>query len=101
VKKLEAVVIYASGLGPVEGTVITGSPASSSVLEPAKLPVECILAAGGREYLAQVLFAGSAPGFIGVNQLNVVIPDTVPAGIARLKLRAGGVDSNEVLIAIE
>jgi len=97
----DTLVIYASGLGPVVGEVGSGFPASSSVLEPTQQPVQATLTAGGRSVEMIVLFAGSAPGFIGVNQVNVTVPDTVPAGISALQLRTRGLDSNEVLIAVE
>ncbi len=97
----DTLVIYASGLGPVVGEVGSGIPASSSVLEPTQQPVQATLTAGGRAVEMVVLFAGSAPGFIGVNQVNVTVPDTAAAGVSGLKLRTRGLDSNEVMIAVE
>lgn len=97
----DALVIYASGLGPVTGAVGSGVPASSSVLEPTQQPVQATLTVGGQTLQLPVLFAGSAPGFVGVNQVNVVISEAVPAGVGALRLRTRGVDSNEVLIAIQ
>ncbi len=94
-------VIYASGLGPVVGDVGTGLPASSSALEPTQQAVLATLTVGGQIVQLPVAFAGSAPGFIGVNQVNVVIPDSTPAGVGTLRLQTRGVDSNEVLIAVQ
>lgn len=94
-------VIYASGLGPVQGEVGTGQPASSTVLEPTQEPVSVTLTVGGQTVQLPVAFAGSAPGFIGVNQVNVVVPNATPAGVGMLRLQTRGIDSNEVMIAVE
>lgn len=97
----DTLVIYASGLGPVTGATGTGVPASSTELEPTQQPVEATLTVGGQETRMTVLFAGSAPGFIGVNQVNAVVPDTRAAGVGVLKLRTRGAESNGVRIAVE
>lgn len=97
----DVLVIYASGLGPVVGEVGSGVPASNSVLEPTQQPVQATLTVGGQAVPLRVLFAGSAPGFIGVNQVNVLVPDSVPAGVGALKLSTRGLDSNEVSIAVQ
>lgn len=96
----DALVIYASGLGAVNGAVMTGAPASSTTLEPTQRPVEAILTLNGQASALPVLFAGSAPGFIGVNQVNVQIPANLPAGAGSLKLRTQGSESNAVNIAV-
>lgn len=101
IRRGDAMVIYASGLGAVVGNVTTGAPASSTDLEPTRQPVEALLNVGGREVPLAVFFAGSAPGFIGVNQVNVVVGAETPAGVGVLKLRTRGRDSNEVRIAVE
>jgi uncharacterized protein (TIGR03437 family) len=96
-----ALVVYASGLGAVNGSVVTGAPASSVELEPTRQPVEALLEVAGQAVPLSVLFAGSAPGFIGVNQVNVLIPSSAPTGTASFRLRTNGVESNSVLIAVQ
>jgi len=50
---------------------------------------------------ADVVFSGLAPGFIGLYQVNVRIPDTAPIGDAvPLRMTIGEVPSNEVTVAI-
>lgn len=97
----DAIVIYASGLGPVNANVQSGVPSSSTDLEPTRNIVDVLLTSGGQTVTAQTLFAGSAPGFIGVNQVNALIPRDVAAGVARLKLRVAGVESNEVAVLVQ
>jgi uncharacterized protein (TIGR03437 family) len=96
-----ALVVYASGLGAVNGSVVTGAPASSVELEPTRQPVEALLEVAGQVVPLSVLFAGSAPGFIGVNQVNVLIPSSAPTGTASFRLRTNGAESNSVLIAVQ
>jgi len=97
----DVLVVYASGLGPVDGTVVTGAPASLVELQSTRLPVEAILTLNGVESRPQVLFSGLAPGFIGVNQVNIAIPANAPTGAVRLRLRNSLGDSNAVLIGIQ
>jgi len=79
----QIVILYATGLGLTSGD-------SGRVVDD----VEVYLG----ERKAQVLFAGLAPGFSGIYQLNVIAP--VPA-TDRLYLRSGGWQSNIVDIGIK
>ncbi len=55
---------------------------------------------GGRELTPA--FSGLAPGFIGLYQMNVQVPeDFASTGDATLQLRVGARLSNEVVVAIE
>ncbi len=73
----EAIEIYGTGLGTAT-------------------PVEVLI--GGRA--ARVLFAGAAPGFAGLNQINAVIPAEVAPGEVELIVRAGGVSSPAVRLPV-
>ncbi len=53
---------------------------------------------GGRA--ATVLYAGLAPGFVGLNQVNITTPAGLAAGEYELVLRAGGVSSPAVRVAV-
>ena len=70
-----AAFFYATGLGALQPTVPDGaaSPASPAVATP-------IVLVGG--ITVPVLFAGQAPGYPGVNQINIIIPETAPTGDA-------------------
>jgi len=48
---------------------------------------------------AEVLFAGLAPGFVGLYQVNVRVPGGLPAGAAALLLQSG-LPSNTATLAI-
>ena len=84
----EAVVIYATGLGAV-----TGSGALKSV--------QNTVTAVAREQELRVLYAGLTPGFIGLYQINLVIPVTLAPGIEiPLTLRQGNWESVPVDISV-
>lgn len=46
---------------------------------------------------AQVSFAGLAPGFVGLCQVNIDIPTGLPAGQHKLVITIGGMSSNDVV----
>jgi len=81
--------VYATGLGAVTPAVAAGTPTPSSPLSSTVAPVTATIA--GRA--ATVTWAGLAPGLIGVYQVNIIVPVSVPSGAARLALYADGIGS--------
>jgi uncharacterized protein (TIGR03437 family) len=69
----EIVHVYGSGFGPVDPVPPLGEPAASHPLSVLRDPVECRI----QNQSAAVLFAGLAPGFIGLFQLDVRIPESL------------------------
>ncbi len=90
----EVIMIWATGLGPIEPEVEDGR-IQTDVLPRPVLPVTATI--GGRP--AQVLYAGGAPGFVaGAFQVNVVVPpgvETTEWGQTTIYLRAGSISSQE------
>jgi uncharacterized protein (TIGR03437 family) len=82
---------FATGVGPTVPAGLTGTPASSagSMINPVTLRMANIP--------VQVIYAGPAPGLVGVTQINARIPDATPIGAApdrvSVILSAGGIDS--------
>jgi uncharacterized protein (TIGR03437 family) len=64
------VVMYVTGLGPLDHPLPTGSPASNNPLSNATV-VPTVTVGGAN---AVVQFAGMSPGFVGLGQINMVIP---------------------------
>jgi len=90
--------IYATGLGLVSDPPSDGQIASTTTLSPTVNPVTVTI--GGIN--ASPRFAGLTPGFVGLYQINVQIPDIVGGGDAvPLWISVGGRRSNIVTIAIE
>ena len=92
-------VIYCAGLGPVAPAVKSGYPAPSSILSRAKAPVAVTI--GGQP--AQVQFAGLAPGFAGLYQVNAVVPGGVTPGsqVPVVVSVAGASSSTNIYMAIK
>ena len=91
--------IYATGLGPVDQTVGLGAPAPAN--PPANitdLPIRVTI--GGQS--ATVQFAGLAPGFVGLYQVNVQVPQGVPPGPAvPVVIQQEGLVSKPVGISVQ
>jgi uncharacterized protein (TIGR03437 family) len=93
----DVISIYCTGLGPVSPPQPEGVVASSTVLSRTQTPVTATI--GGVD--ASVQFAGLAPGFIGVYQVNVLIPSGVATGDVPVVLTEGSQVSTPVTIAVK
>jgi len=91
----ETIIILATGLGAVSPSIATGAAASDALRNTNVTPAVLI---NGTP--ATVTFHGLSPQFVGVNQLNVVVP-SVSAGVVSLQIDAAGVrTTDKVTIAI-
>jgi uncharacterized protein (TIGR03437 family) len=66
----EYLILYATGLGPVSPAVPAGFGNPEDPPSPAVQPVEVTI--GGQPY--PVIWAGMAPGFVGVYQITIYVP---------------------------
>jgi uncharacterized protein (TIGR03437 family) len=85
----QSLVIFATGLGAVtqSGSLFRTAATVTAVLNGVELPVQ---------------FAGLAPGFAGLYQVNVAVPAGTAPGLGLpLSLKVGGQTSNTVMIAIQ
>jgi uncharacterized protein (TIGR03437 family) len=81
--------VMATGLGQVNPPITAGTPPAADRLSTTVLPVSASI--GGRP--ATVTFAGAAPGYTGVYQVNIAVPANAPRGSARLVLISDGTPS--------
>jgi len=86
--------VYLTGIGAVDNAVATGAPASVDPLSRPTAPVR--ITVGDQE--VEVLYLGLAPGFVGLAQANIRVPQ-VP-GTFPLTVSVGDVSSNSPLISI-
>jgi uncharacterized protein (TIGR03437 family) len=70
-KANDVVIVYTNGLGAVNGTAVTGQ--SNAAAAPTKSAATASV--GG--FTAQVQYAGLAPGWVGLYQVNVQLPSRV------------------------
>jgi minor extracellular serine protease Vpr len=92
----EILEVYANGLGSATPAVATGQAASSNPVSSADLQPTAFI--GGVS--APVRFAGLAPGFVALYQVNVEVPAGAPVGGDQLILISNGVASNPVTVSI-
>jgi uncharacterized protein (TIGR03437 family) len=89
------VVLYVAGLGQTDHPVEDGAPPPYGILCRALADVTVKI--GGKD--AEVLYAGLTPGFIGLAQINLKVPD-VPAGEQPVEITVGGITANPTLLSI-
>lgn len=79
----EILEMFGTGLGVTDPAVPAGQPSPTN--PPARANVTPVVSIGNLD--AQVLFAGLAPGFAGVYQVNFVVPIGLKAGHNTLTVR--------------
>ena len=93
----DIVIVYAAGLGQTDPPAQSDSGGASQ--EPYnRVPASAMPEVYVGDQRAEVLFAGLAPGFPGVYQLNLRLPQGLFSD--RVMLRAGQVQSNIAQVAI-
>lgn len=90
----EVVILYGTGLGSLTTPLGTGQPSSGNLT--ASTPT--IMIDG---LPAQVMFSGLAPGFVGLNQINVLVPGLARTNAADpVVLSVNAVPANAVTLPI-
>ena len=87
--------VYLTGIGMLDNAVTTGAAAPGDPLSRAI--ASATVKIGGVD--AQVLFVGLTPGFVGLAQANVTVPQ-LGAGEYPLEITVGGVASNRPVITV-
>jgi uncharacterized protein (TIGR03437 family) len=98
----DTLIIYAIGLGATSPPVASGAPAPAA--EPfARLTTTPHVSFGSSisALAVEPAFAGLTPGFAGLYQLNVVIPEDVPKGVVPVTVNFPDAGSNVALIQVQ
>lgn len=75
----DVMIVYMTGLGPVQGSPVSGQPAPDQPLYPIQSAFSCVFTP--QTTPAETLFAGLAPGLVGIYQVSFQMPndpDTAP-----------------------
>ncbi len=91
------IVMYATGLGAVTPPVTDGVAGPSSPLSTVADPIS--LTIGGVK--ATITYAGLAPGFASLYQLDAIVPVVTPGNSVPLVITVDGQDSPPVTIAVK
>lgn len=82
----EVAVLFVTGQGTTQPPAVTGQP--GPVMQPFPVPVLAVkVSVDGRD--AERLFAGLAPGFVGLLQINVRVPAATAAGARNVTVMIG------------
>ena len=91
-----AITVYATGIGQVENPTATGNAAPVTPLSRARAAVSATV----NNLDAAVTFAGLAPGFAGLGQVNLTLPAKLAPGSYPLVVNVGGVAANTVMVTV-
>ena len=92
----ETLVIYLLGMGATNPPVASGQPAPSNPL--AMVTVQPTITVGGQS--AHVDFAGLAPGFAGLYQIDFDVPATASSGNLPVVISQNGVTTNSTNLPV-
>lgn len=93
----EVIILYTTGLGPVDRFIPDGLGAPSNPPANTKEPFRVVVA--GED--ARLSFSGLAPGFVGLYQINMQLPTDLPAGDLKLTILSKYADSQTVLLPVQ
>ena len=91
----EVVAVYCTGLGAIAPAIPDGAAAP---VPPAQTAMAVTASIAGSP--ASVLFAGLAPGFPGLYQVNIQVPAGTLSGVQNLAISVNGAVSNTVTLAV-
>lgn len=91
----ETLIVYLTGLGAVSALLNAGQPA------PGPLAVRHEVEVRLGDLGLRPTFAGLAPSFVGLYQVNVPLPPTLPPGAYPLRIVAAGAASEPVIVPVK
>ncbi len=92
----EYLVMYSSGLGLTNGSVVTGAASPSSPLATPVNPVKVTIDGAS----ANVAFAGLTPGLVGLYQINFQVPSNARTGTLPMVVTQNGAQANATSLPV-
>jgi uncharacterized protein (TIGR03437 family) len=92
----EALVLYLVGMGATTPPVATGQGSPTSPLANVSLVPTVTL--NGES--ATPFFTGLTPGFVGLYQMNIIVPTDAPSGALNLTITQGNISANPTTLLV-
>jgi len=99
VKRGDALVIYANGLGPVSNQPASGEPSPGPPQALAATNATPSVTIGGTT--TPLIFSGLTPGSVGLYQVNVTVPTNAPTGNQPLVISVNGISSQAKTVLVQ
>jgi uncharacterized protein (TIGR03437 family) len=96
-KRGQTIVLYVNGMGPVDHQPPSGEP--TPVPPPLAQTSTATVKIGN--IAAHVDFSGLSPGWVGLYQVNVDVPQNTPTGLQPIVVSIGGVDSKASVLPVQ
>jgi adhesin/invasin len=93
------IIAYLTGSGPVKPPAKDGVPTPNDTLNLTTVTSAVTAKIGSAD--ATVAFAGLAPGWVGLVQMNIVVPSGLTPGVYPLSVTIDGQTSNSATIAVK
>jgi uncharacterized protein (TIGR03437 family) len=90
------ITVYFTGTGPVSPTVADGAVSPKSPAASATSSATAIIGSSS----AQITFTGLTPGFVGLAQMDVVVPSGLVTGSYKLIITIAGESSNPATVNV-
>lgn len=89
----DVLIVYATGLGELSNAPASGDTAPVQPLSTSRQAVSIIVSGRSAGSTARTLYAGLAPGYVGLVQINLQLPATLPnEPDPKLGIRVGNAD---------
>jgi uncharacterized protein (TIGR03437 family) len=93
----DVLILYTTGLGPLSIDLVDGEGAPTDPLAYTIDPFQVTV----NGELCQVFFSGLAPGFVGLDQLNLVLPTDLPQGNLDMQISSPYATSGIAILPVE
>ncbi len=97
-KRGQVTVLYANGLGPVDHQPPSGEP---TPLPPPLANTGVVTVKIGSGAAQVAAFSGLSPGWVGLYQVNVAVPQDAATGLQPIVISIGGVDSKTSVLPVQ